>query len=137
MLGNHADHFMLAQMRERVTAITPNAGGRSLELPDRERAGTAHIRVRGGMRPPGPQRTVSSGFVPGMGGDMMPGMGGEMMPGMGCASPEAIRRAGMGGDMMPGMGQTDMLPGMGALDIKTAGLMAGLGLGLFLWFRKR
>jgi len=65
MLGNHADHFMLAQFNEHVTAITPNAGGKSFDVPDRERAGTAHVTMPRGFQMPGPQRVVSSGFVPG------------------------------------------------------------------------
>ncbi len=104
MLGAHADHFMLAQMRERVTAITPNAGGQSLVVPDRERPGTAHVTVRGGYGLPGPQRTVSSSFVPGMGGVAAPPAAPSprsMLPGMGYQ------------DMLPGMGYQDMLPGMG------------------------
>jgi len=96
MLGAHADHFMLAQMRERVTAITPNGGGRSMSMPDRERYGTAQVTVKRGFGSPGPQRTVSSGFVPGMGhvaappaapqtmlpglSDMLPGLLGEIPP---------------------------------------------------------
>lgn len=76
MLGNHADHFMLAQMNERVSAMTPNAGGRSLSVPDRERAGSAHVTVRGGFAMPGPQRTVDSDYSPGRGA--IPGMGGVL-----------------------------------------------------------
>jgi hypothetical protein len=75
MLGNHADHFMLAQMNERVSAMTPNAGGRSLSVPDRERAGSAHVTVRGGFAMPGPQRTVGPDYSPGR-GSPLPGMGG-------------------------------------------------------------
>lgn len=94
MLGKHADHFMLAQMRERVVAITPNAGGRSLQVPDRERPGTAHVMAKAGMMQPGSQRTVSSGYIPGMGAverpapaplpNALPGMSGAMLPGVGC-----------------------------------------------------
>lgn len=97
MLGAHADHFMLAQMRERVLAITPNAGGRSMQVPDRERPGTAHVMAKAGMMQPGSQRTVSSAFVPGMGAVERPAASPQpsMLPGMGCC----------GGEMMPGMGE--------------------------------
>ena len=103
MLGNNADHFMLSQMRERVTAITPNAGGRSFSPPDQERAGTATVRAKGGMGCPGPQRQVSSNYSPGIQqSGALPGMGGYSssgaLPGMG-----SFQRSGA----LPGMGADD------------------------------
>jgi hypothetical protein len=131
MLGNHADYFMFAQMRERVHAIGPNAGGQSLNVPDRERAGTAHVTAKGGYGMPGPQRVVSSGFMPGIGGvaappplpsGAIPGMGGGALP-------------GMSGGALPGM-SGGALPGMSGLDTKTVGLLA-LGAGvLYLVLKK-
>lgn len=122
MLGNHADHFMLAQMRERVTAITPNAGGRSMTMPDRERAGSAHVTMKRGFQMPGPQRTVSSGYAPGA---MMPGMGAQdMLPGMGEQ------------DMLPGMGEQDMLPGMGEMTGTAKALTVAAVLGVLFYLRK-
>ncbi len=101
MLGNNADHFMLSQMRERVTAMTPNAGGRSFSPPDQERAGTATVRAKGGFGLPGPQRQVSSSYSPGIQpSGALPGMGGFQrsgaLPGMG-----AFQRSGA----LPGMGE--------------------------------
>lgn len=139
MLGRHADHFMLSQMNERVHAITPNAGGRSLQLPDRELAGTATVRVKGGFQSPGPQRTVSSDYAP---SGMLPGMGimagsdSSMLPGMGNLG-NGPGRTGM----LPGMGNiTSMLPGMGLLsDIGTSlgvGGLAAVGVGIWLLLRK-
>lgn len=135
MLGKHADHFFAQQARERVLAITPNAGGRSLSVPDRERAGSAHVTVRGGQQMPGPQRVVSSGAMPGMGhvaapaapvrtSGALPGMGGGALP-------------GMSGGALPGMSGSSALPGMGFLS--TNMLMTGLavGLGAFLLLKKR
>ncbi len=133
MLGNHADHFMMAQLRENVTAITPNAGGQSLVVPDRERAGSAHVTVKGGYGIPGPQRTVSSSFVPGMGSVATPPPAPSprsMLPGMGDIL--GSRRS-----MLPGMGAQDMLPGMGEL---SSGMKIGLGVaaavGLYLVMKK-
>jgi hypothetical protein len=126
MLGKAADYFMNAQMRERIVAITPNAGGRSLHVPDRERPGTAHVSVKRGMQVPGPQRSVSSAFMPGMGGVAAPPpppVPAGMLP-------------GMGGAMLPGMGGS-MLPGMGALDSKNMLLIAGAAAAAwFLFLRK-
>lgn len=104
MLGNAADHFMLSQMRERVHAITPNAGGRSFAPPDQERAGAAHVRMRGGMGLPGPQRQVSSNYSPGLQpSGALPGMGGLQpsgaLPGMGWFTSGAL--PGMGEDGAP------------------------------------
>lgn len=105
MLGNAADHFMLSQMRERVVAITPNAGGQSLQVPDRERPGTAHVLVKAGFQVPGPQNQVSSGYLPGMG---------LVAP---SAQPQVPRGMlpGMAGGMLPGMNGATMLPGMGTV----------------------
>jgi len=128
MLGAHADHFMLAQMRERVTAITPNAGGQSLQVPDRERPGSAHVTVKDGFGMPGPQRTVSSSFVPGMGGVAAPPPApspASMLPGMGFQ------------DMLPGMGESSMLPGMGELSSgMKAGLAVAAAIGLYMVLKK-
>ncbi len=66
MLGIGADRFMLNQMTERVIAHPSNAAGRSMQVPDRERAGSAHVMMKVGQMP-GPQRQVSSSYVPGMG----------------------------------------------------------------------
>lgn len=87
MLGKAADHFMLNQMRERVVAHPSNAASRSMVVPDRERAGAPHVTMKGTFMP-GPQRQVSSDYMPGMGpapklagppstshGAPMPGMG--------------------------------------------------------------
>ncbi len=106
MLGNAADHFMLSQMRERVLATTPNAGGRSFAPPDQERAGSAHVRMRGGYGLPGPQRQVSSSYAPGIQpSGALPGMGGIQpsgaLPGMG-----AFQRSGA----LPGMGEDGVAP---------------------------
>lgn len=132
MLGNAADLFMTAQMRERVVAITPNGGGRSMQVPDRERPGTAHVTVKGGMRVPGPQRQVSSAFVPGMGtlaAPAAPPSPASMLPGMGCCAAMPL-----GGEMIPGMGGV-MLPGMGEL---TNGKMLALfGCVLVTWLALR
>lgn len=112
MLGRHADHFFRQQARERVLAITPNGGGRSLQVPDRERPGTAHVTMKG-HSVPGPQRQVSSGYMPGMGtvepapapvqpSGSLPGMGDGALP-------------GMSGGALPGMGflpQGWILPGL-------------------------
>lgn len=114
MFGAHADHFMLAQMRERVTAITPNAGSSGLRVPDRERAGAPHVQMRAGFGMPGPQRVVSSKFIPGRGA--LPGMSsvdepsGGALPGMGTyvESP-----AYQGSNGLAGVGRSGALPGMG------------------------
>jgi hypothetical protein len=134
MLGRHADHFFATQARERVLAITPNGGGRSLQIPDRERAGSAQVTMRG-HTVPGPQRQVSSGYMPGMGtveappapvqpSGALPGMGGSALP-------------GMGGSALPGMSGGDMLPGMGFLPQNwiIPGIVVGVGAWLLL--RKR
>lgn len=143
MLGAHADHFMLAQMRENVLAITPNAGSPGLKVPDRERAGTAHVSMRSGYGMPGPQRVVSSKFIPGrlaggglpgmsgLGSGALPGMGSGALPGMGSGA-----LPGMGSGALPGMG-SGALPGMGDVTMSNAtvmGLAAVVGL---LWFFRR
>ena len=87
MLGPAADRFMLNQMRERVIAHPSNSASRSMVVPDRERPGTAHVTMKNAQMP-GPQRQVSSDWMPGMGeapplpkppstshGSPMPGMG--------------------------------------------------------------
>ncbi len=71
MLGNYADQFMMAQKAERVLAITPNGGGRSMPLNDRERAGSAHVMMKAGLQP-GPHSQVSSAWMPGMGTEPVP-----------------------------------------------------------------
>lgn len=106
MLGNAADHFMLSQMRERVSAMSPNAGGRSFAPPDQERAGTATVRARGGLQLPGPQRYVSSNYSPGIQpSGALPGMGGFQpsgaLPGMGSFQPSGA---------LPGMGEEGAPP---------------------------
>lgn len=127
MLGRHADHFFLQQARERVLAITPNGGGRSLSVPDRERAGSAHVTVRGGQQMPGPQRVVTSGALPGMGSVAVP-----VRP----VQPSGSL-PGMGGGALPGMSGSSALPGMGALSTMHLGLAAAVGLGAWMLLRKR
>jgi len=127
MLGNAADHFMLSQMRERVQAITPNAGGRSFSPPDQERAGTAHVRAKRGLQMPGPQRYVSSSYSPGMQpSGALPGMGGfsssGALPGMGGFSTSGA---------LPGMGNDGAAPTVSvsippAVMIGWAAVVAGL-----------
>jgi hypothetical protein len=88
MLGNAADQFFLGQMAERVSASLPNGHSRSMMVPDRERAGTSHVTAKAAQMP-GPQRQVSSAWMPGMGtsdapptppslqpSSALPGMGG-------------------------------------------------------------
>lgn len=87
MLGIAADRFMLNQMQERVIAHPSNSQSRSMVVPDRERAGSAHVTMKRSQMP-GPQRQVSSDYLAGMGaapplpsppsvshGAPMPGMG--------------------------------------------------------------
>lgn len=82
MLGNYADQFMLAQAAERVHAITPNGGGRSMPMNDRERAGSAHVHMKAGLQP-GPHTQVSSAWMPGMGTEPVPAAPAQsFMPGM-------------------------------------------------------
>lgn len=124
MFGAHADHFMLAQMREHVTAITPNAGSPGLRVPDRERAGAPHVSMLAGFGMPGPQRVVSSKFIPGRGA--IPGMSNVDEP-SGGAIP------GMGGGALPGMsgvGRSGSLPGMGAY-VASPAYQGSNGLGFF------
>ncbi len=66
MLGAAADRFMLNQMSERVVAHSSNAHGQSMQVPDRERPGTAHVMMKAGQMP-GPQNQLSSDWMPGMG----------------------------------------------------------------------
>jgi hypothetical protein len=119
MLGNHADYFMLAQMREKVHAIGPNAGGSSLSIRDRERPGAAHVTVRDGFGMPGPQRVVNTGFV----------------PGIGCVAPPPPLPSGaipgMGGGALPGMSGS-ALPGMG--ELSNSNLLLGVGAAVALWW---
>lgn len=84
MLGTGADRFMLNQMQERVSAHPSNSASRSMIVPDRERAGAPHVTMKVGQMP-GPQRQVSSSWMPGMGeapqladvpSGALPGMGG-------------------------------------------------------------
>jgi|GEM_PF-2128239 len=133
MLGNHADYFMGQQMRERVLAITPNGGGRSMQLPDRELAGTATVRVKAGWAMPGPQRTVGTDYAPGRSG-ALPGMG-CCMPGMGSDPSGAL--PGMGGGALPGM-SGGALPGMSGLSTKSMlGIGAAIIAGYVLLRKKR
>lgn len=66
MLGKSADHFMLNQLNERVLAIPSNSRSPGMPVFDRERAGTSTVRMKGTIIP-GPQNTVDSSYVPGMG----------------------------------------------------------------------
>ena len=100
MLGTAADKIMLTQMQERVVASLPNAHSRSMGVPDRERAGTAHVLAKGGQMP-GPQNQVSSSWMPGMGTSPTP------------AAPPALQ-------------PSSALPGMGGVTIDT-GTLLGLG----------
>lgn len=134
MLGNAADHFMLSQMRERVLAITPNAGGRSFAPPDQERAGSAHIRMRGGMGNPGPQRQVSSNYSPGIQpSGALPGMGSYdrsgALPGMG-----AYGHSGA----LPGMGEEGAPSPTVAVNIPPAVMLgwAAVAAGLFYFMTR-
>jgi hypothetical protein len=144
MLGKAADHFMLGQMRERVVAHTGNAAGTSLSIPDRERAGTAHVMMHAGQMP-GPQNQLSSDYMPGVApmprlatppgaiagyGAALPGMsGGSTLPGMN------------GAPMLPGMSGAPMLPGMSGLGALSTTEKLGLGaavlLGGWLLLRKK
>jgi hypothetical protein len=146
MLGKNADHFMRMQARERVSAMSPNGGGKSFSPPDMERAGAPQVSMRGGMGIPGPQRAISGGSIPGMGfvraprrpqlagvpRGALPGMSGVFgidrsgaLPGMGAYSQPSGSMPGMGND------PSGALPGMGALGAifglsgTTMGLMAG------------
>lgn len=71
MLGTAGDKFFLGQMAERVVAHTGNAMSRSMMVPDRERAGTPHVMAKA-TEMPGPQRQVSSSWMPGMSGTPTP-----------------------------------------------------------------
>ena len=64
MLGRAADHFMLNQMNERISAVPSNANGQSLQINDRERPGTSRF-VMPGTISPGPDNAINSGWVPG------------------------------------------------------------------------
>ncbi len=156
MLGNHADHFMLSQMRENVTAITPNAGSAGLKVPDRERAGAPHIKMKAGFGMPGPQRVVSSQFIPGRGA--LPGMSGVQrsgaLPGMGHSISYAPywqshlagdqpggALPGMSGGALPGMSgvqRSGALPGMGDITFSTTTVLGIAAIaGLYLWAKSR
>jgi len=127
MLGNHADHFMLAQFNEHVTAITPNAGGKSFDVPDRERAGTAHVTMPRGFQMPGPQRVVSSGFVPGASFVAPPRLSPDpsgALPGMGNDPSGALPGMGEGGQGVAVNLNTATLLGWGVI---AAGLIFFLG----------
>jgi hypothetical protein len=64
MLGRHADHFMLRQARERISAVPSNAKGQSMPMVDRERAGTQRFTMASTIRP-GPDNVLDSGDAPG------------------------------------------------------------------------
>lgn len=64
MLGRAADHFMLSQMKERITAVPSNAEGQSLPIADRERAGTSRFTMPSTIKP-GPGNEIASGWMPG------------------------------------------------------------------------
>lgn len=64
MLGKAADTFMLNQMKERIVAVPSNAKGQSLEIPDRERAGTPRFTMASTIRP-GPDNAMPSCWTPG------------------------------------------------------------------------
>lgn len=111
MLGKAADHFFAQQMRENVIAQPGNSASTSMSVPDRERAGTAHVWMKGGTAP-GPQNQLSSDYMPGV----------APMPRI-PLPPGAV--AGFA-PMLPGMS------GLGALPTKTIAIAAVLGLGA--WF---
>lgn len=71
MLGNAADKFFLGQINERVVAHSSNSQSSSMRVPDRERAGTAHVMSKA-TQMPGPQNQVSSAWMPGMGESPVP-----------------------------------------------------------------
>jgi hypothetical protein len=111
MLGRGADRFMLNQMQERVSAHPSNSQSRSMVVPDRERAGAPHVTMKVGQMP-GPQRQVSSDWMPGMG--------------------EAPQLADVPTGALPGMG------GLGDVTVSTGTLigLAAVGAGLFYLMRK-
>lgn len=122
MLGRHADAFFRRQSKERILAQPANGSGRSLHVPDRERAGSAlMVTTPGRYETPGPQHVVdANSMIPGM-GDVTASTR-DMLPGMGNVN-----------DMMPGMGQVygstrDMLPGMGFLTSLSPTAKLGLGI---------
>jgi hypothetical protein len=111
MLGNSADHFFLGQMTERVVAHPSNAKGQSMQVPDRERAGTARVAFKN-QEMPGPQRQVSSGYMPGMGS---------------VPTPPAPPRAG---GALPGMGSFNLA----GIEIDTGTLAVFGGLAFAVWY---
>lgn len=136
MLGAGADRFMNNQMNERVTAYPSNAASTSLSIPDRERAGAAHVTMRLGQRP-GPQNQLSSDYMPGVAPmgripvpptSSLPGMSGGGLP-------------GMSGGGLPGMSGASWLPGLGAIsNIKlTTTTLIGLAAagGAIYWYFNR
>lgn len=112
MLGTGADRFMLNQMTERISAHPSNSASRSMVVPDRERAGAPHVTMKVGQMP-GPQRQVSSDWMPGMG--------------------EAPQLADVPSGALPGMGR------LGDVTVSTGTLLglAALGAGLFYLMRKK
>ena len=151
MLGKNADHFMRQQARERVSAMSPNGGGRSFSPPDQERSGAPQVTLRGGMGIPGPQRSISGGSIPGMGFVRAPrqvprgglaGMAGVYgvqpggaLPGMGAYSQPSGSMPGMGhqpGGALPGMGQLGAIFGLSG---ETMGLMAGGMVAAFIGYK--
>lgn len=133
MLGRHADAFFRRQSKERILAQPANGSGRSLHVPDRERAGSAlMVTTPGRYEVPGPQHVVDAN-------SMMPGMGdinqqNNMLPGMGMGGVYGATQ-----DMLPGMGNaSDMLPGMGYAEGygKVIAVFGGLALALYILGRK-
>lgn len=64
MLGRHADHFMINQMKTRINAVPANGGGQSLSIPDRERAGTPRFTMAATITA-GPDSVLNAGDTPG------------------------------------------------------------------------
>lgn len=142
MLGAGADRFMTNQMQERVIAHPSNSASTSLSIPDRERAGSAHVTMRLGQRP-GPQNQLSSDYMPGVSAmpripvpptSSLPGMSGGALPGMsGGALP------GMSGGAPPGMSGGSWLPGLGSMSLTTPTLigLAALAGGVYWYFNRK
>jgi hypothetical protein len=126
MLGKNADHFMRMQAKERVSAMSPNGGGRSFSPPDQERAGAPQVTLRGGMGIPGPQRTISGGSIPGMGFVRAPRR--PPVPGMLRGYSSAL--PGMGHSLY-GIQPGGALPGMGGVfGVQPGGALPGMGMGM-------
>ncbi len=107
MLGNSADQFFLGQIKERVVAHTGNAMSSSMRVPDRERAGTAHVMSKA-TQMPGPQNQVSSSWMPGMGESPAP-----------AAPPSLVSNA---------------MPGMSGVSIDTSTMLMLAGAAFGAWY---